>query len=287
MCVYLYVCIYLCVCVCAYACGYICVCVCVCVCISAYICLRVCVYMALRGYVNVCISLCACACVSVCGHEYVCIYVCECMCVYICTCEYMSLCVYMSVCVCVYMSECVCEYVGICLSVYGCLRVCALSCFNIQWASIAEQLLLSKQVRFSQGTPVAVPCLSRLSFPATIKRTYLTDRWMGRMTEEGDWFVQLVVFYGVSTLEGYLMPDPVHPPTHTHTHTHTHIYICMEVNKAIKTDSIKKSWKNKIIQNLMNLLRKSTFNVSVLNNLLEDFKFIEHPLLFYQHFSWI
>ena len=36
------------------------------------------------------------------------------------------------------------------------------------------------------------------------------------------WFV-LVVFYDISTLVGYLMPNPVY--THTHTHTHTYIYI--------------------------------------------------------------
>ena len=30
-------------------------------------------------------------------------------------------------------------------------------------------------------------------------------------------------FYGITTLVGYLKPNPVY--THTHTHTHTHIYI--------------------------------------------------------------
>ena len=33
----------------------------------------------------------------------------------------------------------------------------------------------------------------------------------------------LLVFYGISTLESYLMPNPVY--THTHTHTHIYIYI--------------------------------------------------------------
>ena len=30
-------------------------------------------------------------------------------------------------------------------------------------------------------------------------------------------------FYGISTIVGYLMSNPLY--THTHTHTHTHIYI--------------------------------------------------------------
>ena len=36
------------------------------------------------------------------------------------------------------------------------------------------------------------------------------------------WFC-LVGFHGISTIDSYLMPNPLH--THTHTHTHTHIYI--------------------------------------------------------------
>ena len=38
----------------------------------------------------------------------------------------------------------------------------------------------------------------------------------------------------------------------------------MEVNKEIKSDIIKKSRKNKNNPNLMNLLLKSTLNVSVM-----------------------
>ena len=37
----------------------------------------------------------------------------------------------------------------------------------------------------------------------------------------------------------------------------------MEVNKEIKSDNMKQSRKNKIIQNLMNLYLKSTLNVRV------------------------
>ena len=37
----------------------------------------------------------------------------------------------------------------------------------------------------------------------------------------------------------------------------------MEVNKEIRSDSMKKSWKNKIIQNLINLLGKLMMNISV------------------------
>ena len=36
-----------------------------------------------------------------------------------------------------------------------------------------------------------------------------------------------LVFYGVVTLVGYLMPNTLY--THTHTHTHTHIYICIYI----------------------------------------------------------
>ena len=33
----------------------------------------------------------------------------------------------------------------------------------------------------------------------------------------------LIEFYGILTIIGYLMPNPI---LHTHTHTHTHICIC-------------------------------------------------------------
>ena len=38
---------------------------------------------------------------------------------------------------------------------------------------------------------------------------------------------ELIWFNGISTLDGYLMPNPVY----THTHTHTHIYIYIYKNK--------------------------------------------------------
>ena len=39
----------------------------------------------------------------------------------------------------------------------------------------------------------------------------------------------LVVLYGISSLIGYLIPNPVY----THTHTHTHIYINKTLNKFL------------------------------------------------------
>ena len=42
-----------------------------------------------------------------------------------------------------------------------------------------------------------------------------------------DW----LMFYGISTLVSYLMPNPVYKCTHTHTHTHTYIYIYKTSNK--------------------------------------------------------
>ena len=39
----------------------------------------------------------------------------------------------------------------------------------------------------------------------------------------------LVVFYGMSSLVGYLTLNPVNTHTHTHTHTHTYIYIYIYV----------------------------------------------------------
>ena len=41
-----------------------------------------------------------------------------------------------------------------------------------------------------------------------------------------DW---LVGFYGISTLVGHLIPNPIYTHTHTHTHTYIHTYICIYI----------------------------------------------------------
>ena len=64
-------------------------------------------------------------------------------------------------------------------------------------------------------------------------------------------------------------------PKYTYTSSH-YIYIymcvcvcvCVEVTKEIKSDRIKKSKKNKLIQNLIYLLGESTLKVSVIITLI-------------------
>ena len=49
----------------------------------------------------------------------------------------------------------------------------------------------------------------------------------------------------------------------------------MEVNKEIKSDSMKKSRKNKIIQKFDEFIMKVDFECFGYNNLLQDFKFMK------------
>ena len=40
----------------------------------------------------------------------------------------------------------------------------------------------------------------------------------------------MVLFYGMSTLVDYLMPNSLMPNTHTHTHTNIYIYIYIYIH---------------------------------------------------------
>ena len=75
----------------------------------------------------------------------------------------------------------------------------------------------------------------------------------------------------------------LHIMIYVYIYIYIYIYVCAEVNKKIKSDSVKKSRKNKIIPNLMNLSWKSPMNMHIKRMCCYEFFFL-YTLFFLQLF---